>query len=149
MDGFPDARIRATTAKVAGHGQVNVLVGGFWFAAEQGGGGHDLAALAVPALGHLFGNPGQLHGMGGVGRKSLDGGDFLGGFQRGDRHGTGTRGLTVDVYGASAAQRHAAAVFGAGKAHQIADDPQQGRVRLGFHGLFGAIDVEGVLCHDN
>ena len=41
--------------------------------------------------------------------------------------------LAVDVHGAGAALRDAAAVFGAGQADLLADDPQQRRVGLDLH----------------
>ena len=53
--------------------------------------------------------------------------------------------LAVDVHRAGAALRDAAAVFGAGEADLLADDPQQRRIGLHLHVTDLAIDVE--LCH--
>ena len=53
-----------------------------------------------------------------------------------DRHRAGAHRDAVDMHGAGAALRDAAAVLGAGQADLLAHHPQQRRVRLD-------IDVEG------
>ena len=50
--------------------------------------------------------------------------------------------------GASAAQRHATAVFGAGQPDIVTDDPEEGGVGVGFNGAFLPVDVDSVFCHE-
>lgn len=148
MDGFSDARVGAATAQVSGKREVDIGIGGVGLLAEQGGGGHDLPALAVAALGDLFGNPSLLHHMVGIGRKPFDGGDAGGGFDARNRCGAGANRLVVEVNGAGTAERHAAAVFCAGQPDVVAHDPEERGIGVGFEGVFLTVDVEGVFCHN-
>src|SRR5262245_58284745 len=50
LDGFANAQIGSAATDVAGHGVVDVGIGGVLVACEQGCGRHDLARLAVAAL---------------------------------------------------------------------------------------------------
>ncbi len=77
MDGFAHANVSATAAEIAVHGGIDLLVGWLGSALQQGRGGHDLAGLAVAALGDIHVNPGLLERMRVVGREAFDGGDFL------------------------------------------------------------------------
>src|SRR6476619_2530756 len=77
MDRLPDALIGAAPTDV-GHGGVDVGIGGLGLALQQGGGGHDLAGLAVAALRNLQLQPGLLHGAtAGVG-ETFDSDDLVG-----------------------------------------------------------------------
>jgi hypothetical protein len=60
MDGLADARVRAATAEIAGHGRVEVLVRGHGMGREQRDRAHDLPGLAEAALGHVLRHPGSL-----------------------------------------------------------------------------------------
>ena len=122
MDGSSDARVSPTTADVAGHGPINVFVGRFGIFAEQNRGAHDLAGLAVATLRNVDFNPGLLDGVGVIGGEALDGGYMFSGNAR-ERRNAGADGMAVEVYGAGAAQSHAAAKFSAGEAQRIANDP--------------------------
>src|SRR5688572_11560908 len=83
----PDALIRAAPADV-GHGVVDVCVGRRRVALQQGRRGHDLAGLAVAALGHVERGPRFLHRMRAGGRQPFDGDDLVGGLHA--REGNGT-----------------------------------------------------------
>ena len=63
MNGCAHALVGAASAQI-GHGFIDVCIGGFRFSFEEGSGCHEHAALAVAALGHLLGHPGQLQGVG-------------------------------------------------------------------------------------
>src|SRR5467141_2434370 len=56
--------ISTAPADVAGHGGVNVGVGRIRMLRQQRGCGHQLPGLAVAALRHLFGDPGELQRVG-------------------------------------------------------------------------------------
>jgi hypothetical protein len=75
VDGATNTLIGSTTAQIARHCCVNVGIRRVWVLGQQRGRGHDLPGLAVTALGHLFGEPGLLHGVAAIGREALDGGD--------------------------------------------------------------------------
>ena len=124
MNAGADAKVGAAAAHVAGHGVVDVLVGGLRIIGKEGGSGHELAGLAVAALGDVEFTPSFLEGMGAVGRKALDGDD---GFatDAGDRSHAGLDGLTADMHGARAALADAATEFGANEVEVIAEYPQE------------------------
>ena len=63
MDCFADARIGTAAAQVAGHRLVDLGVARVGVGVQQGDGLHDLARLAVAALGDLFFDPGRLYGV--------------------------------------------------------------------------------------
>ena len=130
MDSLADAKVRTAAAEIAGHRCVNVGVGRIGLLGEERGGRHDLAGLAIAALGHTDFGPGALDGMGLVrGSKAFDCGDALadGG---GDGRDAGTNWLTVDVDGACAALGDAAAVFGASETKLLSQSPKQWNSRL-------------------
>src|SRR5580765_7963322 len=79
--------------------------------------------------------------MAAVGGKSFDGGDFLAG-DAGNRGDAGARSFAVDMHGASAAERHAAAEFRAGHVQRVAKHPEQRHVRADFDGLGFAVQSE-------
>src|SRR5262249_52885486 len=119
----------AASANV-GDGFVDVGVGRLRLVLEKRRDGHDHAALAVAALRNVVIDPGLLHPMHGAGRgQALDSGDLLA-LSRADGKRAGTDRLAVDVDGAGAALRDAAAILGAGQADLLADRPQQRGIRL-------------------
>ena len=63
-----------------------------------------------------------------------------------DADGAGALHLAVDVHGAGAALRDAAAVFRAGEADLLADDPQERGICFHLDVADSSIDVE--LCHE-
>jgi len=102
---------------------------------------HDLAGLAVTALGHLVPNPRLLEGVRRIGGQSLDRRDVLArGFGR--QRLAGAQRLAVDVNGAGAAKACAAAVFGAREADLVADHPQKRRIGLGVHRHGAPVQIE-------
>ena len=136
MDGFANALVGAAAADVAAHEVVDVGIGGIGFFCEQRDGRHDLSRLAVAALRDVFGNPGLLDGMQAFGGNSFNCGDFLSG-DAADLSDAGASGFSIDVNGAGAAERHAAAEFSAGHTERVAEYPEQGHFgtdvdRLGF-----------------
>ena len=110
-------------------------------ASEQRRGRHDLAGLAVAALRHVVFDPGLLDRVAAVLREALDGGHRLVA-DGADRDLAGAHRLALEVHGAGAAQRHAAAEFGAREAQRVAQDPEQRGFRIDIDFDRVAIDVE-------
>src|ERR1700683_5291732 len=82
--------LEGAAAADIGDGVVDILIGRLWLVLQQCAARHDHAALAIAALRHVVGNPGQLHLVRGVlGRQPLDGGDLLAGGVA-DRDAAGT-----------------------------------------------------------
>ena len=63
FDGLSYPAIGTATANMPLHCRVDIFVRWVGVALQQGRGCHDLAALAIATLGHLFLDPGQLHSM--------------------------------------------------------------------------------------
>src|SRR5580765_8233453 len=124
MDRFAHLLEGAAAADVRDRG-VDVRVGGLGLLLEQRLHRHDHSRLAVAALRHVVLDPGLLHlGELAALREAFDGGDLLA--HRGaEREGAGAHGGAIDVHGARAALRDAAAVLGAGEPDLLADRPQQ------------------------
>ena len=134
LDRGPHPHIGPAAADIAAHGLVDLGVGRLRRALEQRGGRHDLPGLAVAALRHAHVHPGGLQRPADpVGADGLDGGDLAAAHRR-DRRLAGAHRLPVHVHGTGAAQRHAAAVLGAGEAQLVAQGPQQ-------RGVVGEVDV--------
>ena len=114
MDGGADAAVGAAATDVAGHGVVDVGVTGRRVARQQRGGGHDLARLAVAALGNRELDPRELERVLTGGVEALDGGH--GPARRsGHRREAAAYGLPVQVDRAGAALADAAAELRAGE----------------------------------
>ena len=86
-----------------------------------------------------------MHRMRCAGRQPLDGDDHVGGLDVAHGNRTGALHLAVDVDRAGAALGDTAAVFGAGQADLLPDDPQQRRVGLDRNIAHGSVDIQ--LCH--
>ena len=109
-------------------------------ALRQRGGRHYLAGLAVAALGDLVFDPGGNDPLADViGLDGFDGGDFAAD-HAGNGRDAGTHDIAVHKHRTRTALRQAAAVFGAGHAQVVADDPEQGRVGFG-------VDLVGLLVN--
>src|SRR5499427_9548704 len=79
------------------------------------------------------------------GGEPLDGDDPVARFHVSDADRAGTLHLVIDVHGAGAALGDPAAVFRAGEADLLADDPQERGICLHLHVADGVVDIE--LCH--
>jgi len=141
VDGFADALVGAATADVAAHEVVDVGVCGLWFFCEQRDRGHNLAGLAVAALGNIFRDPGHLHGMGAIGGEAFDSGDLFSG-NTGDRQHARARRFSVDVNSASAALHNAASEFRPGHIQGVAEHPQERHILADVHRLSFSIERE-------
>ena len=138
-----DAWIRAAAADVAGHRGGDVGVRGIRVARQRRGRGHDLARLAVAALNDLPVEPGLLNpGARRCRADRLDRRD-LGGADAVDRGDTGTGGDAVDMHGAGAAERHAAAELRAGQAEHVAQHPEEWRVAVNIDAVCVPVDFNG------
>jgi hypothetical protein len=76
VDSRANALVGAASTDV-GHRLVDVLVGRLRGLLEERRGGHDLAGLAVAALGHVDRRPGLLHRMGARRREAFYGDDLI------------------------------------------------------------------------
>src|SRR5260221_991262 len=128
LDRGADAHVRCAAADVAGHRGVDVGVGRLLLGHQQRGGGHHLPGLAIAALRDVELFPRRLHGVALLRLEALDRRDLHAGLQRGQRSNARSHRLAVDVNRARAAQRHAAAVLGAGEVQVVAQHPQEGCV---------------------
>lgn len=141
MNRGPHTLVSATAAQV-GHGGVDVGIAGLGVFVQQGGRGHQHAALAVTALRHLLGDPCGLQGVGLFCRaQGFDGFDLLVRHRRRGRHARAHR-LAVHMHGAGPTSGDAAAEFGARKLKFIAQHPQQGRAGVSGGGAALAVDVQ-------
>src|SRR3954465_4802464 len=123
VNGFTRLLEGAATADV-GDRLVDVGIGRLRLLLEQRRNRHDHAALAIPALRDVLGDPGLLHLVQcAIGCQALDGGDLLA-----DRirylHAAGTGSNAVEMNGTGAALCDAAAIFGAGQPGIFPDRPQ-------------------------
>jgi hypothetical protein len=109
------------------------------------GHGHDHPRLAVAALPDIVLDPGRLHlaQLPALG-EAFNSGDFLA-FDCGYRHHAGARCRAVDVHGARAALRDAAAIFRSGEADLLAQHPEQRGAGIDVDG--GGFAVEGEAGH--
>src|SRR5215831_15253117 len=141
VDRFAHLLEGAAAADVRDRG-VDVGVGGLGLLLEQRCHRHDHARLAIAALRHVVLEPGLLHlvqvlalceAFNGGDLRAADGGD--GHRARADRE-------AVDVNGARAALRDAAAVFRSGEADLLPNHPEQRRRRVDVDLVGFAIDGE-------
>ena len=114
-----------------GHGLVDVGIGRLRLLLEQRGGGHDLAGLAVAALGDVKVDPSLLQRMQAIALgQAFDGHNLL---PVGCRHRVGARPhrLAVQVDRARATLPLAAAILRTGELQVFAQNPQQRRIGMG------------------
>jgi hypothetical protein len=135
VDGASDPIVSAATAYI-GHRLDDLVIGWLPDLSKKRGCRHNLPRLTVSALRNLFGNPGLLYRMRVVTRKALDRMDLLADYRRHWKDAT-PRGLAVDVYGASAALRDAAAELRPSHPKFVANHPQERHVPR---------NIELVLC---
>ena len=126
MNGAPDPLIGGATADIPGHGSVDFIDAWMGIAAQQSGGLHDLAGLAIAALRHLLRDPRALNRMGTALGEPFNCGDPPAGGGR-YRRLAGMHSLAVDVNRAGAAQPKAAPVLCSGQAERVPKNPQQRR----------------------
>src|SRR5687767_14836727 len=149
LDGGPDAEVGPAPAEVPAHRFVDVGVAGLGILVEQRHGLHDLAGLAVPALGHVVVDPGLLDRMErAVLGQAVDGRHVASGHAAhlGD---AGASGHAVDVAGAGAAEAHAAAVLEALDVEPVTQDPEEFLVVVGVDRDRVSVEVEGDHRHRN
>src|SRR5262245_14062816 len=138
LDGRDDAVVGAAAAEVAVHVADDLVPAGVLVGGQELRRLHDLARLAIAALRHGLLDPGLLQGVGGCGGEALDGGDTLA-FGGRDRCDAGAYRDAVEVDGAGAAERGAAAVLRPGELELVAQHPEQRGGRLGLYGDLLAI----------
>src|SRR5260370_27088154 len=119
-----DALVTAAAADVARHRFAYLVVAGFRIVHQQGRGLHDLAGLAIAALRDVDLTPGFLYRVIAGGVKAFYGGDFAADHV-GNRGDAGAHGLLVDDDRARAAERLAAAIFGARQSGFVTEKPEQ------------------------
>jgi hypothetical protein len=145
VDRFSDSLIGPAPAKIAGQGGVDIGVAWVRRFGEEGGGGHDLAGLAISALRRVQIDPGLLQGVELTVRtgEAFDRRDFFA-VQIADRRLAGPHGASsLDQNGASAALSDAAAIFGSHETEPIPQHPKQGGVRRGvINFVKAAIDFQ-------
>src|SRR6476646_4874910 len=107
MNRAPDGLISPATADIVAHGLVDVSVRGVGGFRQKGRHGHDLPRLTVSTLGNIFRDPGLLNRGAAVLGEAFNGGDALTGDVGNGSH-AGAHRLSVEVYGAGAAQGHPA-----------------------------------------
>jgi hypothetical protein len=143
LDRFANAQIGPAAADVAGHRVVDIGIRRMRVARKQRRSRHDLARLAVAALNDLAVEPGLLDlGARRCRADRLDRRD-LRGANAVDIGDAGTGGDAIDMHGAGAAQRHAAAELGAGHAQHVAQHPEERRVAVHIYALCVPIDFNG------
>src|SRR5436853_4923753 len=141
LDGGDDAVVRSATADVAVHVAHDLVARRILVAGEELRRLHDLPRLAVAALRHLLGDPRLLQRMRAIGREAFDR-HHARAFHAADRGGAGAHRLAIDVHGARAAERRAAAELRSGELQLIADHPQQRRAGLRFRRDRLAVEIE-------
>jgi hypothetical protein len=127
MNRFANAHVRAASTDVAGHRGVDVFICGRRFGREQRGGRHDLPGLAVAALRYVQFDPCLLQRMTTIRRQAFDRRDRFAS-HRTHRRDARTSSGAFNVNRASATQRHAATVLGAGHSQRVTQYPKKGRV---------------------
>jgi len=123
MNRSANGNIGATAAEVFCHCIVDLRIAWLRIAFQKCGSGHDLAGLAIAALRDRMLDPGTLHRMAAIFRKTFDRGDFSAD-SRGDIDAAGFGRLPIDMYGAVTTLRDSASVFRAGQAYIFSDNPQ-------------------------
>src|ERR1700730_2502121 len=142
LDGLADPYVGSAAADVAGHRLVDITVLRDRVACQECRCAHDLTGLAIATLHDLKIEPGLLNSC--ASRSPADrfnGGDFAIA-DAVDSRDAGANRIAVLMYGAGAAQCHAAPKLGAGHAEQVAQDPKQGRVAICIYDMAATIDAK-------
>ena len=127
MDCGANFWVGTTTAQVALHGVIDVLIRGGGVICQQISSLHDLSGLTVTALGDLVVDPRLLDDREVVGgAEPFDCGHIAPNIRKG--HLARPHGLAINMHGAGATGRHAAAEFSASEANGVAQNPKQGHV---------------------
>src|SRR5262249_15564316 len=121
------------------HRRVDIIVRRVWLVAQQRRSGHDHSWLAVAALGDILFNPGLLARMATVDREAFNSGVALSGSLRDWDLATSHRRVVL-VDRAGAADADPASVLGSGHLQQVAQNPQQRRLRVGGEAPLAAVD---------
>src|ERR1700677_3788211 len=129
LDGGANAVIGPTAANIAVHRAVDVGVGGMRRLLQKRDGLHDLASLAIAALGHVERPPSGLNGMIAFGVQAFDGGYRLT-VRLAHRRDARSGGVAVEMDRAGAACSNAAAEFRAGQSKNIAEIPEHRHRRI-------------------
>src|SRR5882724_7980067 len=145
MHGIFDALVAATAADVTGHRFAYLVVVRFRVLVQKRRRLHDLAHLAVAALRDIHLAPRLLNRVIAGGVEAFDGRD-LAAADIGYRGDAGAHGLLVDNDGTGAAERLAAAEFGAGQSGLVTEIPKQRKIRVAVPALFLAVNLH--LDHD-
>ena len=119
FNGGTDAQVGPASADIPVHCRLDFFVGRGRVLFEECGGVHDLAGLAIPALGYVVLDPGLLQRMRSIFREPLDGGDWLVANRR-YRYGAGTDRTTVQMNRAGATLSDPAAKLGPYEVEMIA-----------------------------
>src|SRR5262245_39636551 len=131
MDRLSDPVVCAATAGVR-DGRVDVGIGGIWTTLEQSKRAHDHARLAIAALRRVEFLPRDLHRMAAVSGDAFDSCDLLT-LRRAGGETAGSHSLTIHVYSACTALPDAATELGSRQPNMIANDPEQGSLRIGVN----------------
>src|SRR5262245_61590729 len=137
----------AAAALEAGERLPDLRVGRLLGLIEERGRRHDAAVDAVAALRHLLLHVGLLDRMRLLGRAEAGKGDDLAATHRRHRRHAGAHRLAVDVHGASAALRQAAAEMRVVERELVAQGVEQRHVGIGIDRLDLAVHVEGHSGH--
>src|SRR5215831_9023069 len=147
LDRAQDAHMRAAAALEAAERLFDLRVGRLLGLIEECGCRHDPAVDAVAALRHLLLHIGLLDRMRLLGRAEAGEGDDLAAAYRRDRRHAGAHRLAVDVHGAGAALRQAAAEMRIVERELVAQRVEQRHVGIGVDRVDLAVHVEGHSGH--
>src|SRR5712671_6113070 len=114
-----DPLIGSAPADVAGHRIDDLPVGRLRCLLEQRGGLHDLARLAVAALGDVIRDPGALDWVSAIGAEAFDCRDLMA-CGRSERRDAGADRFAIQMHCARATRPDAAAELGPGQTENVA-----------------------------
>src|SRR6516162_6560698 len=141
-DGTADAVVTATTADVAGHRRVELIVTGAARMGEQRTRRHDLSGLTIAALHHIDLQPRLLQALTERAAADVLNGVDLRVADVAHRQLAGTLGSAIHVDRAAAAESLAASVLGPDEPQLIAQHPQQRHLRRNIDLPNCAVDIE-------
>jgi hypothetical protein len=127
VDGTPNALIGSTSTKVPRERSIYICVGGSRVLRQESGSRHQLPRLAIPTLGHFFGDPRSLQGMTAVWGETLDRCHRLIS-NIGNGNQARASGCAVQMHCAGTAEADAAAKLGASQPKKITQYPEEGHV---------------------